>query len=384
MTQQNSQDIVTITVNGARFGNWTDITISRALDRLKSVFTLTCTEQSFTNGPLFDVAPFSAVVVKIGSDTIITGYVDEVSCEADGTRHTITVTGSSKTGDLVECTPDISSGQFKGYTLEQIARAVCAPFKIGVIVQTDSSQIFPDATLQRGEQAFPFLERLGRLAGVLLTDDVNGNLVLTTAGTTRANGRLVQGGNISAQSCKLNVEHRFSIYIVKGQTALGSTNPNWSGAGGIGSPSSAAPAPVATALRATATDTGVPRYRPKISLAEAQLDAAGMQRRANWERNFSLGRATMAEITVAGFRQPDGTLWQSNTLVSVTAPFLQIDQDLLIAETTFTLSATNGPRTKLRVGPVEGFTPDPGQVKLHAKKGKKGKTAPNWNGAGVS
>jgi prophage tail gpP-like protein len=376
MSGTNS-DQITLLVNGKVFAGWLEITVSRALDRLKSVFSIAVTDAWVTNGQLWQITPFSPCVVKIGTDTVLTGYVDEYAPDFDQRQHRVTIRGASKTGDLVECTPDISSGQFKGYTLEQIARAICAPFTIGVMVQTDASQIFPDATLQRGETAFTFLERLGRLAGVLLTDDQYGNLVLATTGTTRASGRLVQGQNIIAASAMLNVEKRFSVYIVKGQKALGSTVSSWEGANGgsTGSP----PAPVQTSMRATATDSGVPRYRPKISIAEAQLDQAGMQRRANWECAYAAGRAAQADITVAGWRQPDNTLWQPNTLVSVNAPFLQLQQDMLIVETTFSIAPGVGKRTKLRVGPPSGYTPDPGEVKLHSKKGKGG-SAPNWSG----
>jgi len=376
---QSSENLITLTVNGMIFGGWIEMSVSRAIDRLKSAFTIGVTDRWATNGQLWQIAPFSACVVKIGSDTVLTGYVEEYAVDFDARSHKVTITGASKTGDLVKATPDISSGQFKGYTLEQIARAICKPFNVGLVMQTDATQIFQDATLQRGETAFTFLERLARLSGVLLTDDVNGNLVLATAGTTRASGSLVQGVNVLGGSCKLNVENRFSVYILKGQRALGSTNASWNSADG-GAP----PAPVVTNLRAVANDTGVPRYLPHVSLAEAQLDTAGMQRRVNWERNFAFGRATQANVTVEGWRQPDGTLWATNTLVSCTLPFLQIDQDLLIAGTTFSIGPTGGTRTKLRLGPVEGFTPDPGQVKLHTRRGKKGKTAASWDGQGIA
>ena len=375
----STQNQITLTVGGKTFGGWTEMTVSRAIDRLKSVFTIGVTDRWVTNGQLWQITPFSPCVVKIGSDVVLTGYVGEYSADFDAHSHRVTITGASTTGDLVKASPDIASGQFKGYTLEQIARAICQPFKISLVVQTNATQVFQDATLQRGETAFTFLERLSRLSGVLLTDDANGNLVLATAGTGRASGSLVQGVNVLGGNCKLNVEERFSDYILKGQRAIGSANASWNNADG-----GAAPAPVVTNLRAVAKDTGVPRYLPHVSLAEAQLDQAGMQRRVNWERNFAFGRATRAEVTVPGWRQPDGTLWAVNTLVSAKLPFLQIDQDLLIAETTFSISPTSGTRTKLRLGPVEGFTPDPGQVKLHTRRGKKGSTAPSWDGNGVS
>ena len=377
-------DDITMTVGGMIYGGWLEMSVERAIDRLKSAFTIGVTDRWTTNGQLWQITPFSPCTVAIGKDVVLTGYVEDYEGEIDARSHRVTVTGGSKTTDLVDCSPDIPSGQFKGYTLEQIARSICQPFGISVVVQTDASQVFPDATIQRTEKCFGFLERLGRLAGVLLTDDEQGRLVLTTAGSGRASTAIVQGQNLLHGTCKLDAGKRFSRYVVKGQTAIGSASSNWGGAGGFGTPGAAAPAAVITNLQAVATDSGVPRYRPHTSMAEAQLDAAGMQRRANWERNYAQGRATMARLTVPGWRQADGTLWKENQIASVTAPFAQIDQDLLIARVRFTVSPKMGKRTELEVGPVSGFTPDPGQVKTPHRKGKKGKTAPDWNGAGDS
>jgi prophage tail gpP-like protein len=368
---------ISLVVGGNVFGGWMEMTVSRALDRLKSHFVIGCSDAWVTNGAPWQITPFSPCAVKIGTDTVLTGYVDEYAADADHSTHRVTITGGSKTGDLVECTSPIKGGQFKGYTLAQIARAICANYGIGVIVQADCSQIFPDATMQRCETDFVFLERLGRMAGVLLTDDAMGNLVLTSTGTQRTTDSLIQGQNLRRLGCKLNVEHRFSIYTLKGQRALGSTSADsWNEAPAAGI------APVVTNMQAQATDAGVPRFRPHTSMAEAQLDQAGMQRRVNWERNYAIGRATVATVTVDGWRQSDGTLWDVNRLVRVTAPFLQLDQDLLIAEVTYKIDA-QGTRTEMRLGPVEGFTPDPGQVKLHVKKGKKVKGGgASWDGAG--
>ena len=380
-------DQPTLTISGITCSGWTSLSVRRRIDHISTLFNIALSQQA--GSPQFpsQIQPFSPCVLKLGNDVVLTGYIDEFSTELSGTSHTVSISGRSKTADLIDCAPDITSGQYKGYTLEQIARAVCGLYGIGVIVQTPADQVFIDATLNRGETGLAFLERQARSSSVLLTDDPTGSLVLTTAGTTRAAGRLMQGGNVQRGSVKLDVKKRFSTYIVKGQRAIGSAN-TYSGLSGFGkadaAPAPAVVAPVVTNLRAVANDTGVPRYRPTISMAEMQLDQAGMQARANWERNYAFGRATEAVFTVAGWRQPDGTLWQINQLVSVTAPSLQIDQDLLIAGVTFSLDNNGGCLTTLQVGPVEGYTPSPGQVKLHTRRGKKGTTLPAMDGFGVS
>ena len=381
-------DVPTLTVNGRIYSGWTSIRVSRGIDRCVSDFHIAVSERWTGQDTPWQILPFAACQIAIDGVPILTGYVDDTNPKIGPHDHSVEITGRSKTQDLVDCTPDVPSGQYSGYSLAQIARSVAALFNIEVVVLADNaSNTFADAQLERCETAFSFLERLGRLSGVLLSDDELGRLVLTTAGSSHATGTLIEGQNIQSADTKLSAAKRFSHYIVKGQHSLGVGGASsWGGAGGIGAETAAVPAgTVQTQMQAVAIDTTVPRYRPRVVLAESQLTQEGMQLRANWLRQSAYGNSTKADITVAGWRQPDGTLWTVNQLVPVTSPALGVDQDLLIARVEFELSAQSGRTTKLTLGPVEGYTPDPGQVRLHKRKGRgRGGNNPVWTGAGGS
>ncbi len=362
-------DRLTLLIDGRRYWGWSSVRVSRGIDRCVSDFRIEVSERWTGQGETWKILPFAACQVLIDDEVVLTGYVEEYAPSIGATEHRTAIAGKSKTGDLVECTPEITGGQFRGYSLAALARAVCAPFGIGVVVQTDAAAMtFDNVQIERCETAFTFLERFGRLAGVLLTDDANGDLVLTTAGEAAAAGALVEGVNIQAATAKLSSRGRFSQFIVKGQSGL------------------SAGSSVQTGLRAEADDPDVPRYRPRVVMAESQLSLAQMQQRANWLRQRAFGMATEADITVAGWRQADGTLWQPNLLVPVTSSALGVDADLLIARVEFALDAHTGRTTTLHVGPVQAFAPDPGQVRLHKQHGRRrgrGRGGcPNWSGAG--
>lgn len=371
-------DIMTMTVGGRVYSGWQSLRVSRGIDRCVSDFHFDV-QESWTGHPIpWKIQPFDPCQIAIDGTVIVTGYVDDYDPSFSGTAHQTKITGRSKTQDLVDCTPDVPAGQYSGYSMAAIARAICKLFTIDVIVQASgAANTFADAQFERSETAFTFLERLGRLSGVLLSDDELGRLVLTTAGSARAAGDLAEGRNIQAATAKLSAKKRFSDYIVKGQGGISGAT-NWEGFG-----DGAAPIPAATVqtqMHAHAHDSNVPRYRPRVILAESALTQAGMQLRANWLRNAAYGNATKAEITVAGWRQPDGKLWTVNQIIPVNSPTLGVNQDLLIARVEFELSAGAGRTTKLHLGPVEGFTPDPGQVKVH--KPKKGASETSWTGFG--
>jgi prophage tail gpP-like protein len=371
---------ITLTVNGRTYGGWTSVRVSRGIDRCATDFDIEVSERWESQPTPWQIQPFDACTISIGGDLVLTGYVDDYLPSLGPRQHAVRIRGRSRTEDLIDCTPDIPSGQFSGYSLSAIATSIAALFGIKVVTQSaGAATIFADATIERCETAFTFLERLGRLAGVLLTDDEQGRLVLTNTGATRATGRLIEGQNFLSASAVLSSKHRYSSYIVKGQHAEGAGAYGW-GEANAGDDVPPPTTPVQTQLQATASDPTVPRFRPRVWLAESQLSQACMQLRANWLRQSAFGQATHADIVVQGYRQPDGSLWRINQLVPVTAPSLGVDQDLLIARVEYGLSAAEGEVTRLRVAPAEAFTPDPGQVRIRKHKGQGG--APIWTGAG--
>ena len=377
-----------LVVNGQEYDGWTELRVTRGLDRCASDFDLACAERWLGQDVDWQILPFVPVQVLLNGAPAMNGFCDVYEPGFGGREHAVRVTGRSLTQDLIDCSPDIASGQFKGYALGAIARALCAMFDIPLVIDPSAAaacqESVADATMERAETAFQFLERLCRLAAVLACDTPAGALLLTRTGTTRAAGSLVEGRNIFAARGKFDVKRRFSQYIVKGQAGVaggaGGMAPDpYAGVVKVASTASyTAPPPamgtghVQTAQHAVAIDAGVPRFRPHVTIAESQLNLAQMQQRANWQRNYAYGRSIELTITVKGWLQPDGTLWALNQLVPVTSPRLGIDQDLLVVKTEARMGR-DGTTTQLTVAPPEGYTPDPGEVKARKHRGKRGR-----------
>ena len=207
-----------------------------------------------------------------------------------------------------------------------------------------------------------------------------GNLVIATVGNTRATTQLRQGVNIRRISARLGSPRRFSTYRVKTQSGtvtaapgptlnpIGGSPPAPSPANSVATQRAAATAhydaadppqtPAMTVTLGVATDAGVPLYRPHTIVAESSLDAGGAMARARWEAAVAYGRSVLVTVETPGWRQNDGSLWTLNTLVSVVSPALQLDAELLIVDVSYELSE-RGRITRLSLGPVEGFSPEP-------------------------
>jgi prophage tail gpP-like protein len=359
------QDKITLTVNGTDYTDWTSATITRSLKECTSSIEFEVSEAWALNPPLpWQVKPFDSATVKIGNDLAWTGYIENYSPGYSASGHTVKISGRSKTCDIVDCVPDVHAGEFNGYDIDAVARALCKPFGIAVVVESDTGESFPKITIEKTKKAFEILEELTRLRAVLITDDANGNLVLTTAGQKGvSSGALIEAsfggdpdGNILAASAELSCAERYKDYYVMSQA-----------------PQSYDKTDAQLAIVGHATDLGCPRYRRFAEMAEHPADTSIAQQRAVWRAKHNYAIGTKADITVVGFRQPNGKLWDTNYYIPVKSPRLELDMQLLIGKVTFSLSSDQGSTTKLSVAPAEAYTLEP-----KAMKKAKGSSAPIW------
>lgn len=338
MTEWQAPDEVTLTLAGQRHGGWTSATVSRAVDQVAGSFSLELTEIWPGVTAPRPIAPGQACVVAFGGEAVITGFVDDVDVSYDGGSHSVSVRGRSATADLVDCSALHEPGEWHQVPLDFIARTLAKPFGIKVRTETGVGERFRRFRIQEGETAFEALERACRARGVLPTTNGRGELVLARAGSGGAAAAVQGGTNGSILAAQGTYSHRdrYSRYLFKAQ-----------GEGGD-----------ATHVKAEATDLGMDRYRPLLVLAEDQSDGVALRTRADWERNVRFGRSRVATLTVQGWRDAGGTLWEPNTLLKVEDAWLKLTGTFLVQAVTWRRDAS-GTLADLTVVPPLAFSPEP-------------------------
>lgn len=334
----------TVSIAGQVYSRWTSVRVTRGLKQVAATFELE------VPGELVPaIVPFQPCTLADDGDLLLTGFVTACSIRVGARQSTTRVVGKSRTGDLVDSTMPFDGGfavtsQLNGSALDAIARAVAGAFGIGVVIGPGVviGDAFPDATFERTQTAFSFLEHHARMRAVLLADDEAGNLVLATAGTARAPADLVmgQGGNVAEAAGTLNGERRFSEYHVISQAGVQVTG-----------------ADVLTNVHGVAYDGAVPRLRVSTVMAESASMPSAAQARANWERAHASGEAVRATLTVPEWRA-NGALWEINQLARVDVPRLGLADTYLIGRVEF-LYDREGKRTSLLVAPPSAFQPEP-------------------------
>lgn len=337
-------DDVRLVIGSEAHAGWTEIRVMRSIEAVADTFELTLTERWADGEEPRPIRAGVACELWIDDERVVTGYVDDVAPSYDAQKHTVTASGRSKAGDLVDCSLS-GTLQWKGRTLLAIARDLAKRFDIQVSSEVGEGEAFRTEALEPGEPVWDFIEQLARRRAVRFVSLPDGNLVITRAGTGRIDTPLKLGENILRASGEFSLRERFSDYIVQAQQT------GWDGNSGAAS----------AHVTARSKDDGVTRYRPTVVLADGPNTKAEAKRRADWQRNTAWGRGQGLVYTVNGWRHADG-LWTPNRLVRVVDPWLGIDGDRLIMSVQFTLDE-QGSRTELRVMPREAADlvklPDP-------------------------
>ena len=329
-------------VDGAAYAGWKSVSVTRSLETISGAFSLEVSDRWSGQARPWPIPPGARCEIRIGAETVLTGWVDEMNPSFSSSERSLTVTGRDATGDLVDCSPEISPSEWANLTLPQIVTRIAGDFGVKVAIENGAGMggRFAKFTLQPGETAFAAISRACRMRAVLPVSDGVGGILLTRGGRKKAGDALVQGENILSASAGYSLKERFSTYIVKGQQAA--TDQSYGAA--------------AAHVRATAADEGVKRHRPLVIIASGDPDGGGSaQERARWEAIVRAGRSASAEMTVVGWRQSTGELWQPGLLVPVKCPWLGMDSEMVVSSVQHKKSAS-GTTTALSVTRPDAFT----------------------------
>ena len=326
------------------YTGWVDVRITRSIEDMSGSFNLQLTSKTDVNDG--DIKAGAECYVEINGNRVITGYIDDVVIDISDTEHTITVVGRDKTADLIDCAAIHASGRWRNASLQKIAEDLCKPFGIGVFWDVNDSKAsapFRWMQIEPSETVFELLARAARQRGILMTSDVYGNLVFTSAGEKNI-AILTLGDNIKNLSITRSWRERFSLYRVLGDSAAGAI---W------GETQTAAQS---TAVYANVTDESITRYRPTVIMSDDNLNKKNATVRADWERRRAAAHSQPITVTVQGWLYDDVNVWLPNFQVFLTAEIYGLfAEELLIVEVEFGIGNDDGVTTTLLLMPRGGF-----------------------------
>ncbi len=331
---RNSNEIVSLRVDGMAYSGWIGVSITRGISRAAADFRLAVTRQYW---PIRDG---SRAEVFIGSDRVLTGYVEDVEKTKAARQSAVEVQGRSLTCDIVDCSAALRPGQWSGVALERIAADLLKAYGIGLRIEADTGAAIADFRVQQEETVISALHKLCGLRGLLCADDAAGNLVLFKPSTRRAAAlRVGPGGNVKTITTRSSQRDRFHRITVKSQQ----------GGFDIEDPR------LISGPEGSAMDRAIRPARHLVLSGNAAADSLRCRDQAAWEVAKRAGQGVRVTVTVQGWRQsPGGPLWAENHLSRVSDPADGFDADLLIAEVGFE-DGDQGRITRLVLAPPAAY-----------------------------
>lgn len=342
---------VKLILNNQEISGWTDVRITRGIERLPSDFELGLTELYPSEAQEVVVTPGDTCMITIGDYQVVTGYVDKYIPSFGPNGHSIRITGRGKCQDLVDCSAEWGTSQMSAATAYVIASNLASAYSIKVTPPDASGVIVPQFNIMLGESAFEIIDRVCKYSGLLAYDGVDGNLILSAVGTDEHPSGLFEGQNVISASVEYSMDQRFQTYQgwLNAMVRIGNSfdAPNASG---------------------VATDTTVLRNRKKFVIAEAVYGYPELlARRVQWEKNRRAGRSKVARVQVDSWLDSDKTLWTPNKLVPVYLPTLKLadtnKQPLkwTIGEVSYVMDE-NGTSAELTLMDPSAFSVQPAQL----------------------
>lgn len=340
-----SDDTVTLTVGAVTYSGWERIAVTRSMETFCGGFELQVTERWPGAQAAMAIQPGQRCALSIGDDRVITGYVDDVDPVYDAEQHYVAVRGRDAAGDLVDCSVQAGVVNIPPGPALQMIRTICAPFQIDVTADVSQAQtVVYNFAVQLVETAFEAISRIAEQAGFLVVSNGRGGLLLTNAGSAGGAAPVALGKNILRAKGFNSMKGRFSAYVVGAQMVASDTED----------------VTAATIAQGKASDPNVPRFRPLLMMTDIGYNGLDyLTARAQWEATVRIGRSFRPMVTVRGWRDDAGALWQPNTTVQVKDEWLGIDGALLIAGVRYLMDNDEGTRTELSLTLPQAFTVAP-------------------------
>lgn len=332
---------IKVEVGGDIFTSWERVAVRAAFDEACRSFNLKAANEI---GAAATHATFAlGVELKIfaNDDLLLDGYVDRRRPKLGEDETEIIITGRSKSCDLVDCSAVHDSGDFENLTPLDIGNAIAT----GIAARFETDQRLDKITryhLAQGKTVFAVVEELCREQSKTLTGTAAGNVLITKAGTKRHAGGLYEGGNIIEAEADHNASNRHSKYMVRGQRPIGH---------GVD----------ALEIEAIANDSKVRRFRPLIIVQKEDTSKTRAKGRAGTRRDRAAGNALRCDVTVQGFRDQAGEIFDPGLLIWTESPTLGIAQDMLIESADFSQSSKSGSLASLGLVDPRAYDGDKGK-----------------------
>lgn len=254
--------------------------------------------------------PFSyaSIDVFIGSELIFSGTQMGLTPQVSTESKVVILEAYAKCAVINDSSLPISSYpiELRDLKINAIARELCRPFPFNVKSDVDVGSTFESASISHTDKIYSFLTTLAKQRDVVITNDTNGDLLITKAIDAKSVAHLRDDASpVLAVTPMHDEQNYFSDYTVVVPVIIGGL-------------------PIASYTAKNKRLGNILR----VENFDARDALNGEERQiAESRRARGLANSISYNVDLATIRDPDGNLYRPNTYVNLIAPTAMIYRD---------------------------------------------------------
>lgn len=348
--------------DGLEWLGWQSMNVRQSLDSAAHSFSMTTTDRLSERLSRWNIRGGSEVEILIDGALIFSGYAQKYSVSIGSSDHSISIEGSSKTIDAVECS-HLGPYFWKNTTPETIIRQVLEPFGFGANFPAKAMKHIGNTGFKVDVEKSPFeiIKELAERDGLTVMAGLDGNFTLYDGDAGSLAGSISRGQYTSISSDH-DLSQAFSEIIVKGQK-----NERGSVTKGNFDAAQRSERTITNPLKVGNLSNPVAlRYRPTVYVQNNEADAN--EAFGEFVKSRFTGDIITASVTVKSHINPEGDIWQAGQLVWLEEELLSVNQFLVVSDVEFKLDA-GGYETTLGLKIPNSYDPLGQPDTLSARRG---------------
>jgi prophage tail gpP-like protein len=328
---------IELLINGKKFANWFDLEVTLSVDSFDSIgFSAPFEPARKEFRDTFRPFSFAPIQVLLNDDPLFTGTMIDIDPQTSADAKMVSVKCYAFPGVLCDCTAPTNNGykgrrpkgalktEFKkGLSLKDIAQQLCDPFDLDCEFRGDVGPKFDRLSIGIEKKIHEFLVPLAKQRGFVITNTEEGKVLFW-------------------KTIKQGVPR---VDFVEGEPPLTTVRPKFSPQNyhsqitGYSPAKKGKPGGVTTAFnpwlgKLLETTAPINEYRP-LSCKFDDTERADAVDSAKAKLGRMFGQMVSWDIEdLPTWRDPDGTLWDPNTSITLIAPGAMVyrQSELLIRE----------------------------------------------------
>lgn len=179
-----ADDEVTVLIGSVEFKHFLEVVISQRFDSFDTCDIIAPFEpENKQFREMFKPFSYQSIEVFIGNDLVFSGTQMGVNPFVTPEARTVTLSAYSRCAVINDTCVPISAYpiEVRGFKLDRIAKSVTETFPFDVVVDADVGASFKVATIKPEKRIAPYLLELAKQRDIVLTNNLEGNLLLTKA-----------------------------------------------------------------------------------------------------------------------------------------------------------------------------------------------------------